>query len=60
METAKKVGSRHGAPVVLNIDAARMFADGYGFFVSANGVWLVDNAPVRYVVGVDHFGRKDR
>jgi putative RNA 2'-phosphotransferase len=47
--TAKKVGSRHGKPVVLEIDAARMHADGHTFFVSANGVWLTDAVPVQYL-----------
>jgi putative RNA 2'-phosphotransferase len=41
-ETAVKVGRRHGKPVVLSIDAARMHEDGYKFFLSANGVWLTE------------------
>lgn len=47
-ETATKVGQRHGTPVVLVIDAAKMRADGHTFFRSANGVWLVDEVPPRY------------
>jgi putative RNA 2'-phosphotransferase len=48
-ETARSVGGRHGKPVVLIVDAARMHADGYTFFRSANGVWLTDHVPVAYI-----------
>ena len=48
-ETATKVGARHGKPVVLVIDAAKMRADGRVFFCSANGVWLVDEVPPQYL-----------
>lgn len=48
-ETATKVGARHGKPVVLVIDAAKMRAGGHAFFRSANGVWLVDEVPPLYL-----------
>jgi putative RNA 2'-phosphotransferase len=48
-DTAVKVGGRHGKPVVLSVDAAAMAADGFTFYVSANGVWLVDHVPARYL-----------
>ncbi|MFD9127820.1 RNA 2'-phosphotransferase [Kitasatospora sp. NPDC059571] len=48
-ETAVRVGSRHGRPVVLAVDAAAMAADGHEFRVSANGVWLTDGVPPRYL-----------
>lgn len=48
-ETATKVGARHGKPVVLVIDAAKMRADRHVFFCSANGVWLVDEVPPQYL-----------
>jgi len=44
-ETAIRVGARRGAPVVLRVDAKRMVAEGHRFFLSANGVWLVDRVP---------------
>ncbi|WP_041626283.1 RNA 2'-phosphotransferase [Stackebrandtia nassauensis] len=47
--TAAKVGSRHGIPAVLTIDAAGMHDHGHEFFVSANGVWLVDSVPATYL-----------
>ena len=36
-------------PMVFEIDAARMHADGHTFFVSANGVWLTDAVPAQYL-----------
>ena len=48
-ETAAKVGARHGKPLVLVIDAAKMRAAGHLFFVSANGVWLVEHVPPQYL-----------
>ena len=48
-ETAVKVGSRHGKPVIYRILAKEMSADGYRFFLSANGVWLTKEVPVRYL-----------
>jgi putative RNA 2'-phosphotransferase len=47
--TARAVGQRYGAPVVLEIDAARLCADGHVFHRSANGVWLVDHVPPAYL-----------
>ena len=49
IETAKKVGSRHGRPVIYEVDAKAMRADGYKFFLSVNGVWLTKKVPVRYL-----------
>lgn len=47
--TATKVGSRHGKPAILAIDAAKMRADGHTFYRSANGVWLVEHVPPEYL-----------
>jgi putative RNA 2'-phosphotransferase len=49
VETATKVGSRRGSAVVLTIDAAGMAREGLLFFVSANGVWLTDEVPARFI-----------
>ena len=49
VETAHKVGGRHGKPVVFAIDAAAMARDGMVFYRSANGVWLVDHVPPTYL-----------
>ena len=49
METARKVGSRHGKPVIYEIDCHKMTEDGYRFFLSANHVWLTKEVPARYL-----------
>ena len=48
-ETARKVGVRHGKPVVLEVAAQLMVSHGYQFFQSENGVWLVDEVPPDYL-----------
>lgn len=48
-ETAKKVGSRHGRPVIYIVDCAAMTAAGYRFYLSANHIWLTKEVPVRYL-----------
>ncbi len=48
-ETARKVGQRHGCPVVLNVKASEMAAAGHTFHLSANGVWLTDHVPLEYL-----------
>ncbi len=47
--TAVKVGSRHGKPLVFQVDCAAMVKDGYVFYQSANGVWLTKCVPVQYL-----------
>ncbi|MPY57406.1 RNA 2'-phosphotransferase [Streptomyces spongiae] len=48
-ETATRVGARRGRPVVLSVDAGAMHRDGHVFHVSANGVWLTEAVPPRYL-----------
>ena len=47
--TATKVGSRRGKPVILHVAAAAMYQDDHRFFLSANGVWLVNPVPMNYL-----------
>ena len=49
IETATKVGKRHGTPKIFLVDSGKMFADGYKFFRSVNGVWLTEHVPVKYL-----------
>ena len=53
IETARKVGARHGRPFLFRVDAAQMFEDGIEFFVSDNGVWLCDFVAPRYLTPYD-------
>jgi putative RNA 2'-phosphotransferase len=50
IDTANKVGQRRGKPVILKIEAGRMAANGFTFFQSENGVWLIDHVPSEYIV----------
>lgn len=47
--TATAVGTRYGIPVLLRVDARAMAADGHVFRCSDNGVWLVEEVPVKYL-----------
>ena len=49
METARKVGSRHGKPVIYEINCRSMTEDGHHFFLSANHIWLVKGVPPQYL-----------
>ena len=50
IETAERVGARHGRPVVLRVEAGRMQEDGLLFYLSANQVWLTEHVPVPYLL----------
>jgi putative RNA 2'-phosphotransferase len=49
LETAIKVGQRHGKPFVFKVLAEQMFNDKFQFFISDNGVWLTENVPTKYL-----------
>lgn len=48
-ETARKVGGRRGKPQILKIESGKMHRDGCEFFQSANGVWLTEQVPPKYL-----------
>ena len=48
--TAKKVGSRHGKPVIYEVQSGRMYQDGYPFYLSENHVWLTKKVPAAYLI----------
>ncbi len=52
METASKVGLRHGKLVVLKVASALMSQEGFSFYKSENGVWLTDEVPCRYLEAI--------
>jgi putative RNA 2'-phosphotransferase len=48
--TALIVSNRRKAEnIILKVDAKRMLADGFKFFISENSVWLVDAVPAKYL-----------
>ncbi len=49
LETALKVGSRRGEPIILKIKALEMYKDGFSFYLAKNGVWLCNEVPLRYI-----------
>ena len=53
IETAVTVGSRHGIPVVLKVNAEAMKSAGSVFYLSKNGVWLTDFVAPEYISLID-------
>lgn len=49
METARKVGKRHGKPVIYQVNSKGMAEAGYQFYGSVNGVWLTKEVPAEYL-----------
>ncbi len=47
IDTAQKVGSRHGTPVILTIAARELHQFGQAFYLSDNKVWLTEKVSVR-------------
>ena len=53
VDTAMRVGARHGFPAILRVDTQRMRADGLAFYRSDNGVWLTEAVLPRYLEVTD-------
>jgi putative RNA 2'-phosphotransferase len=49
ISSAKQIGSRHGKPVILKIDAELAYKDGHRFYQSDAGIWLTKHVPVSYI-----------
>ena len=49
IETASKVGSRHGDLFIFKVNSKQMYEDGYKFYLSENGVYLTKEVPVKYL-----------
>lgn len=50
IETASKVGQRHGKLVMLKIKSKEMNDKGFHFYLSANQVWLTDVVPLEFII----------
>jgi putative RNA 2'-phosphotransferase len=53
LETARRVGARRGAPVILAVRAADMARAGSSFMLTANLVWLTEHVPPRFITRLD-------
>jgi putative RNA 2'-phosphotransferase len=49
-ETARRVGARHGKPVILRVQSRAMHDAGFVFFKSENNVWLTDHVPAKFLI----------
>jgi putative RNA 2'-phosphotransferase len=49
IDTATKVGDRHGDAKILTIDSYQMYKDGFKFYKTSNNVWLTDSIPTKYI-----------
>jgi putative RNA 2'-phosphotransferase len=49
-QTAITVGLRHGKPIVLIIQAGRMYECGFQFFCSTDGIWLTERVPAEHIL----------
>jgi putative RNA 2'-phosphotransferase len=49
IETALSVGTRYGKPVIFKIDTVSMIDERFEFYISANGVWLVEGVPAKFL-----------
>ncbi|MBS4912988.1 MAG: RNA 2'-phosphotransferase [Veillonella sp.] len=57
LETAERVGKRHGNVVIYKVRTGAMHQDGFVFYKSVNGVWLTKNVPVQYLEKLDTLDR---
>ena len=49
VETANKVGKRHGKPIILKVHSGQMCRKGIKFYLSENGVWLTKKVDAKYL-----------
>ena len=49
LDTSNAVGRRRGAPVTFEVDSRAMREEGIPFYLSENGVWLVDQVEPRFL-----------
>ena len=53
IETATKVGKRHGKLCILYIDTCKLTSSGHKIFISENGVYLVDEVQLDCVIKIE-------
>jgi len=55
LETAEKIGLRHGKLYIFKIDTKRMYEDGIKFYLSENKVWLTDFINTKYFIQDENY-----
>jgi len=55
LETAEKVGKRHGELYIFKIDTKKMWEDGIKFYLSENKVWLTDFINPKYFISNENY-----
>jgi len=45
----QRLANATGKSFIFEVAAGQMYADGFEFFISENGVWLTDSVPVKYL-----------
>ncbi len=55
IDTALKVGIRHGEPAILEVSALKMHEAGFSFFKSKNGVWLTKEVLIQYLKEISYY-----
>ena len=48
-DTARKVGIRHGRPIIYRVLSGQMSRDRFVFYRSVNGVWLTKTVPAMFL-----------
>jgi putative RNA 2'-phosphotransferase len=57
--TARRVGARRGAPVILEIRASELHDTGTLFYLTANNVWLTKAVPPAYLDVIERADQAD-
>jgi putative RNA 2'-phosphotransferase len=58
IETALRVGTRRGKPIILQVSSFAAHVDGISFYRADNGVWLADRVPPVYLTATCPSRRK--
>ena len=49
VEAALSIGARHGKPIIVEVEVARLTNDGWKFYQTSDNVWLTSAIPVKYI-----------
>ena len=52
IQTAEKVGSRHGKPIIYQVKSGEMHRKGFRFYQSVKGVWLTIRVAVEFLINL--------